>query len=49
MMNVIKQESIKLDGLDVRYYSAGQGEPLLVIHGAPATQKPGGKTSPNWR
>jgi pimeloyl-ACP methyl ester carboxylesterase len=33
MMNVIKQESIKVDGRDVRYYAAGQGEPLVVIHG----------------
>jgi pimeloyl-ACP methyl ester carboxylesterase len=33
MMNIIKQESIKVDGRDVRYYTAGQGEPLVVIHG----------------
>jgi len=31
--NAIKQESIKVNGLDVRYYAAGQGEPLVVIHG----------------
>jgi pimeloyl-ACP methyl ester carboxylesterase len=33
MMNVIESKSIKVDGLDVRYYAAGQGEPLVVIHG----------------
>jgi pimeloyl-ACP methyl ester carboxylesterase len=31
--NIIKSKSIKIDGLDVQYYSAGQGEPLVVIHG----------------
>ena len=38
-MNVIKQESIKVDGLDVRYYTAGHGEPLLVIHGGAGDAK----------
>jgi pimeloyl-ACP methyl ester carboxylesterase len=33
MMNDIKQESIIVDGRDVRYYAAGQGEPVVVIHG----------------
>ena len=29
----IQSKHIKIDGLDVRYYKAGQGEPLLVVHG----------------
>jgi len=29
----IQSEYIKIDGLDVRYYKAGHGEPLLVVHG----------------
>ncbi|MGD0794020.1 MAG: alpha/beta fold hydrolase [Dehalococcoidales bacterium] len=33
MMNDIESKSIKVDGRDVRYYAAGQGEPLVVIHG----------------
>jgi pimeloyl-ACP methyl ester carboxylesterase len=33
MMNIIESKSIKVNGLDVRYYAAGQGEPLVVIHG----------------
>jgi pimeloyl-ACP methyl ester carboxylesterase len=33
MMNVIESKSIKVNGLDVRYYAAGRGEPLVVIHG----------------
>jgi pimeloyl-ACP methyl ester carboxylesterase len=32
-MNNIESKSIKVNGLDVRYYTAGQGEPLVVIHG----------------
>jgi pimeloyl-ACP methyl ester carboxylesterase len=33
MKNEIERKSIKINGLDVRYYSAGQGEPVMVIHG----------------
>ena len=33
MTNEIKSNSIKVNGLDVRYYAAGRGEPLMVIHG----------------
>jgi pimeloyl-ACP methyl ester carboxylesterase len=33
MTNIIKSKSIKVDGLDVHYYAAGQGDPLVVIHG----------------
>jgi pimeloyl-ACP methyl ester carboxylesterase len=33
MMNMIESKSIKVDGRDVRYYAAGQGEPVMVIHG----------------
>jgi 4,5:9,10-diseco-3-hydroxy-5,9,17-trioxoandrosta-1(10),2-diene-4-oate hydrolase len=29
----IESKTIKVDGLDVLYYTAGQGEPLVVIHG----------------
>jgi pimeloyl-ACP methyl ester carboxylesterase len=29
----INSNAIKINGLDVQYYSAGEGEPLLVIHG----------------
>jgi len=29
----IKSQMIKINGLDVKYYVAGEGEPLLVIHG----------------
>jgi pimeloyl-ACP methyl ester carboxylesterase len=32
-MDGIEVKTIKVDGLDVRYYTAGQGEPLVVIHG----------------
>jgi pimeloyl-ACP methyl ester carboxylesterase len=32
-MKEIQSKSIKVNGLDVRYYAAGQGEPLVVIHG----------------
>jgi len=32
-MNQIEGKTIKVDGLDVHYYKAGQGEPLVVIHG----------------
>lgn len=32
-MNNIYSRKIKIDGLDVRYYTAGQGDPLVVIHG----------------
>jgi 4,5:9,10-diseco-3-hydroxy-5,9,17-trioxoandrosta-1(10),2-diene-4-oate hydrolase len=32
-MNQIQARTIKVDGLDVHYYTAGQGEPLVVIHG----------------
>lgn len=33
MMTEIKSEKIKVDGLEVNYYTAGRGEPLIVIHG----------------
>jgi pimeloyl-ACP methyl ester carboxylesterase len=29
----IKSRTIKIDGRDVLYYTAGQGEPLVVLHG----------------
>jgi pimeloyl-ACP methyl ester carboxylesterase len=32
-MNDIQSRTIKIDGRDVHYYTAGQGEPLVVIHG----------------
>jgi pimeloyl-ACP methyl ester carboxylesterase len=32
-MKEIQRKSIKVDGLDIRYYAAGQGEPLVVVHG----------------
>jgi pimeloyl-ACP methyl ester carboxylesterase len=32
-MNNIQTKVIKVDGRDVLYYTAGQGEPLVVIHG----------------
>ncbi len=32
-MNNIQGKNIKVDGLNVHYYTAGQGEPLVVIHG----------------
>jgi pimeloyl-ACP methyl ester carboxylesterase len=32
-MNNIYSRKIKVDGLDVRYYTAGKGDPLVVIHG----------------
>jgi pimeloyl-ACP methyl ester carboxylesterase len=32
-MNNVQSKTIKVDGRDVRYYTAGQGEPLVVIHG----------------
>ncbi len=32
-MNNIQSKTIKIDGRDVHYYTAGQGEPLIVIHG----------------
>ena len=41
-MSNIQSKTIKVDGLDVRYYMAGQGEPLVVIHG-------GGGDARTWR
>jgi 4,5:9,10-diseco-3-hydroxy-5,9,17-trioxoandrosta-1(10),2-diene-4-oate hydrolase len=32
-MNNIQSKNIKVDGLDVHYYTAGEGDPLVVIHG----------------
>jgi pimeloyl-ACP methyl ester carboxylesterase len=32
-MNEIQGKTIKVDGRDVHYYTAGHGEPLVVIHG----------------
>ena len=32
-MNNIKNKKLMVDGLDVNYYTAGQGEPLVVLHG----------------
>lgn len=32
-MNTVQSRNIKVDGLDVHYYTAGEGEPLVVIHG----------------
>jgi pimeloyl-ACP methyl ester carboxylesterase len=41
-MNEIQDKTIKVDGRDVHYYTAGQGEPLVVIHG-------GGGDARTWR
>jgi pimeloyl-ACP methyl ester carboxylesterase len=32
-MNEILGKTIKVNGHDIHYYTAGQGEPLVVIHG----------------
>jgi pimeloyl-ACP methyl ester carboxylesterase len=32
-MTSVQSKTIKVDGRDVLYYTAGQGEPLVVIHG----------------
>jgi pimeloyl-ACP methyl ester carboxylesterase len=32
-LNNIQSKKIKINGLDVHYYTAGQGEPVVVIHG----------------
>ncbi|MCJ7605649.1 MAG: alpha/beta fold hydrolase [Dehalococcoidales bacterium] len=32
-MNPIQSKTIQMDGRDVRYYTAGTGDPLVVIHG----------------
>lgn len=42
-MNTILRKTIQVDGLDVLYYTAGQGEPLVVIHGG------GGDARTWWR
>jgi pimeloyl-ACP methyl ester carboxylesterase len=39
MMNTIESKSIKVNGLDVRYYTAGRGEPVVVIHGGAGDAK----------
>ncbi len=41
-MNNIENKTIKVDGLDTHYYIAGQGEPLVAIHG-------GGGDARTWR
>ena len=41
-MNEIKDKTINVDGRDVHYYTAGHGEPLVVIHG-------GGGDARTWR
>ena len=41
-MNEIQGKTIKVDGRDVHYYTAGKGEPLVVIHG-------GGGDARTWR
>ncbi|MBN1692368.1 MAG: alpha/beta fold hydrolase [Dehalococcoidales bacterium] len=41
-MNNIQSKMIIVNGLDVHYYTAGQGEPLVVIHG-------GGGDARTWR
>jgi len=41
-MNKVQSKTIKVNGLDVHYYTAGQGEPLVVIHG-------GGGDARTWR
>jgi pimeloyl-ACP methyl ester carboxylesterase len=41
-MNTIQGKTIKVDGRDVHYYTAGKGEPLVVIHG-------GGGDARTWR
>jgi pimeloyl-ACP methyl ester carboxylesterase len=42
-MNNIKSMTTQVDGLDVLYYTAGQGEPVVVIHGG------GGDARTWWR
>ena len=33
MAKNIQSKKIKVDGLDIRYFTGGQGDPLIVIHG----------------
>jgi pimeloyl-ACP methyl ester carboxylesterase len=32
-MGGIKSQSINIDGLNIHYYTAGKGEPLIIVHG----------------
>jgi pimeloyl-ACP methyl ester carboxylesterase len=41
-MNKVQDKTIKVNGRDVHYYTAGQGEPLMLIHG-------GGGDARTWR
>jgi pimeloyl-ACP methyl ester carboxylesterase len=41
-MNGIQGKTIKVDGRDVHYYTAGHGEPVVVVHG-------GGGDARTWR
>jgi pimeloyl-ACP methyl ester carboxylesterase len=41
-MNNILSKNIKVDGLNVHYYTAGEGDPLVVIHG-------GGGDARSWQ
>jgi 4,5:9,10-diseco-3-hydroxy-5,9,17-trioxoandrosta-1(10),2-diene-4-oate hydrolase len=41
-MNNIQSKNIKVDGLNVHYYTAGEGDPLVVIHG-------GGGDARSWQ
>ncbi len=38
----VQSKNIKVDGLDVHYYTAGEGDPLVVIHG-------GGGDARSWQ
>jgi pimeloyl-ACP methyl ester carboxylesterase len=42
-MNEIQGKTIKVDGRDVHYYTAGHGEPLVVIHGGGGDARTWGK------
>jgi pimeloyl-ACP methyl ester carboxylesterase len=41
-MNQLQGKTIKVDGRDVHYYTAGHGEPVVVVHG-------GGGDARTWR
>jgi pimeloyl-ACP methyl ester carboxylesterase len=42
-MNTMQGKTIKVDGRDVHYYTAGHGEPLVVIHGGGGDARTWGK------
>src|SRR4028118_890216 len=45
----VEAHNVEIDGLSIRYLTAGAGPPMVLLHGAGDNSSTGGGSCPPWR